>query len=113
VHTNPDSYRGADVLYISYALLPKDQPVPKGPLEVAPELVVEVRSPTDRLKTVLAKGQEYLDAGVKYVMIIDPETESVGVFHDEELPIRFHNGDTVTLPGLFPDFAVPARAFFE
>jgi hypothetical protein len=36
--SNPDTFRGADVCFISYDRLPKDQPTPKGPLEVAPDL---------------------------------------------------------------------------
>jgi Uma2 family endonuclease len=41
--TNPDTYRGADVCFVSYTRWPKEQPRPKGPLEVAPDLVIEVR----------------------------------------------------------------------
>ncbi|CAN5121732.1 Uma2 family endonuclease [soil metagenome] len=113
LRSNPSSFRGPDVLFISYKLLPKSAKRPKGPLEVMPELVIEVRSPTDRLKVVTDKGREYLDAGVKVVIIIDPETESLGVFRDEELPQRFHNGDTVTIPDVLPGFSAPVKAFFE
>jgi Uma2 family endonuclease len=113
IHTDPDSYYGADVLYISYKKLPKKVPTPKGPLEVPPDLCIEVRSPTDRLKAVVRKAQDYLDAGVTAVMVIDPETESLAVFRADELPIRFHNGDTVTIPDVLPGFAVPEKAFFE
>lgn len=112
VSKNPDSYRGPDVLYISYDRLPREQQTPAGPLEVPPELVVEVRSPSDSLKQIMAKGQEYLDAGVTAVIIIDPETESLGVFRPNELPQRFSNGDTVTLPDVLPGFSAPAKAFF-
>jgi Uma2 family endonuclease len=113
VSTDPDSYRGADVCVISYEKLPKHQPTPKGPLEFAPELVVEVRSPSDRHKAVRQKIEDYLSAGVKVVMVVDPETESVGVFRDDELPIRFHNGDTITIPDVLPKFHVPVKAIFE
>ena len=55
----PDTYRGADVCFIGYTRWPKEQPLPKGPLEVAPELVVEVRSPTDRLGGIQIKVGEF------------------------------------------------------
>src|SRR4051794_19798285 len=32
VRTGPETYRGADVCFISYGQLPKEQPTPKGPL---------------------------------------------------------------------------------
>src|SRR5262245_15247097 len=47
VRVGPDSVRGGDVLYFSYERLPKGD-VPEGLLPVAPDLVVEVRSPSDR-----------------------------------------------------------------
>jgi len=112
-HNDPVSYRGPDLLYVSHALLPADQEFPDGPFEFAPELVIEVRLPSDRLKKVIEKGQEYLDAGVKVVIIIDPDTESLGVFRAEELPMRYHNGDIVTLPDVLPGFSTPVKAFFE
>jgi Uma2 family endonuclease len=111
--TNPDGYRGADVAYISHDILPATVPHPKGPLVPPLELVVEVRSPSDSYGEVATKAYEYLDAGVRVVMVIDPETNSVGVFRPNELPVRFHNGDVVVLPDVLPGFAVPVGKFFE
>jgi Uma2 family endonuclease len=111
--TNPDGCRGADVLYISYATLPADVPTPKGAYTPPLELVVEVRSPTNTIPELTAKANEYLDAGVQVVLILDPETASVGVFRAEELPFRLHNGDELTLPDVLPGFAAPVKRFFE
>jgi Uma2 family endonuclease len=111
--TNPDGYRGADVAFVSYDILPATVPHPKGPLIPPIELVAEVRSPSDTYSEVATKAYEYLDAGVKVVLVVDPETSSVGVFRPNELPVRFHNGDVVTLPDVLPGFAVPVGRFFE
>lgn len=112
--TNPDTYRGADVCFVSYARLPKDQPSPKGPLEVAPDLVFEVRSPTDRTGDIQIKVGEYLNAGVTVVVVLDPEIEAASVYRQtESFPQRMHNGDELTLPDVLPGFAVPVRRFFE
>src|SRR4051812_967579 len=56
-----DTVRGADVCYLSYARLPKDQETPDGPIP-APELVIEVRLPSDKLHRLAAKASDYLDA---------------------------------------------------
>jgi Uma2 family endonuclease len=103
--------RGADVLFVSYSRLPAG-PVPED-LPVAPDLVVEVRSPTDRIGDIQIKIGEYLNAGVRVVVLVDPNTESVAVFRADELPQRFSNGDELTLPDVLPGFAVPVRRFFE
>jgi Uma2 family endonuclease len=113
IRTKPDGVRGADVCFVSYARLPKDRPRGKGPLGVPPDLVVEVRSPSDRIKDVSAKAYEYLEAGVGAVLVLDPDTESAAVFRPDELPQRFSNGDEVSLADVIPGLAVPARAFFE
>ncbi len=114
VGTNPDTYRGADVCFLSYARLPKDQPRPKGPLEVPPELVIEVRSPTDRAGNIEDKVAEYLNAGVTVVVVLDPAFDSATVYRQsDDFPQRMHNGDELTLPDVLPGFAVPVRRFFE
>lgn len=110
----PDTYRGADVCFIGYTRWPKEQPLPKGPLEVAPELVVEVRSPTDRTSNILGKVSDYLQAGVVVVLVLDPAIEAVTIYREtEDIPQRFSNGDELTLPDLLPGFTVPVRKFFE
>ncbi|WP_439631923.1 Uma2 family endonuclease [Gemmata sp.] len=107
-----DSVRGPDVAFVSYARMPKG-PIPDGPLPCAPDLVVEVRSPSDRIPHLSAKASEYLDAGVTVVLVLDPETESLAVFRENEFPVRMHNGDELALPDVFPGFAVAVKAFFE
>jgi Uma2 family endonuclease len=81
----PDSVRGPDVAYFSYSRVPKDQP-PEGHPSVAPELVFEVRSPSDRWSAITGKVAEYLTAGVLVVCVLDPETESVGIYTQNEFP---------------------------
>src|SRR5262249_39769351 len=69
---DPDRVRGADVSYYSYERLPKG-PVPEGLLPVAPDLVVEVRS-SELWTEVFTKVGEYLRAGVRVVVVLDPAT---------------------------------------
>ena len=110
----PGSYRGADVCYLSYARLPKDQPIAKGPLESPPELVIEVRSPTDREGEIDRKVEEYLRVGVAVVIVLDPNVDVATVYRQsEEIPQRFSNGDELTLPDVLPGFSVAVRKFFE
>lgn len=51
---DPDTVRGADVSFYSYAKIPKGK-FPRGYLDVVPDLVVEVRSDDDRWREILAK----------------------------------------------------------
>jgi len=107
----PDSVRGPDVLYISYERLPKG-PMPAGLLDCVPEFIAEVRSASDTWKKMLNKSSEYLNAGVKIVLILDPDKAAATIFRGEELPQTLHNGDSITLPDLLPGFSVTLAKVF-
>ncbi len=110
--TGVDSTRGADVCYLSYSRLPKDQETPNGSVP-SPDLVIEVRSPTDRLNRLMGKAYEYLEAGVAVVVLLFPETQSATIFRNEELPVQLGSDHELTLPDVLPGFAVRVSAFFE
>jgi len=112
VKEETETLRGPDVAFVSYTRMPKG-PIPNGPIPCAPDLVIEVRSPSDRIPQLSAKATEYLDAGVVVVIVLDPETESLAVFRENEFPIRMHNSDELTLPDVLPGFAVEVKKFFE
>lgn len=107
----PDTMRGPDVAFYSYTRVPEG-PLPEG-YWPAPELVFEVRSESDRWPAINAKAGEYLTAGVLVVCVLDPETESVGVYSQSEFPRRMTAEEELTLPEVFPDYRVPVRQFFE
>jgi Uma2 family endonuclease len=107
-----ETLRGPDVAFVSFAKMPPGD-IPEGPLPVAPELVIEVRSPSNRISQLSAKASEYLEAGVTVVVVLDPTTESLAVYREDEFPIRMHNSDELTLPDVLPGFAVQVKKFFE
>jgi Uma2 family endonuclease len=110
--SDPDRVRGADVCFFSYDRLPKG-PVPGGLLEVPPDLVVEVRSPSDGWNDVFIKVGEYLSAGVRVVVVLDMTTRSASVYRKDEFQQIFDNGDSLVIPDVLPGFTVPVAKFFE
>ena len=108
---NPDRVRGADLVYWSRERWSGE--VPDGIVDAPPDLVVEARSPTDRWGDVQIKIGEYLNAGVRVVVLLDPKTETVYVHRQDEIQQLLHNGDELTLPDVLPGFAVPIARFFE
>lgn len=107
----PDTVRGPDVAFYSYERVPKG-PLPKG-YWPAPELVFEVRSPSDRMSDLYAKVSEYIKAGVKVVCLVDPDKATVMVYPGEEFPRLLGANDELTLPEVLPDFRIPVRQLFE
>jgi Uma2 family endonuclease len=108
---DPDTVRGADVAFYTYAKIPRGK-IRKGYLDVVPDLVVEVRSDGDRWGDVEAKVKEYLDAGVTVVIILDPEPERAHVFRSDQPPRVLGPDEELTIPDLLGDFRVPVRRFF-
>jgi Uma2 family endonuclease len=108
----PDTVRGGDVEFYSYARVPRG-PVPRGYLPVVPEIVFEVRSPTDRWGRILAKVGEYLEAGVTLVCVLDEQTETARVYRGEEPDQAFTAEQELTLPEVLPEFREVVGRFFE
>jgi Uma2 family endonuclease len=109
---NPDTVRGADVAYYSYARLPKG-PLATGYGPEVPELVVEVVSASDRWRDIHEKVAEYLRAGVLVVVVLDPTPQTAHVFGADDAPRALGPEDELILPGILEGFRVRVGRFFE
>jgi Uma2 family endonuclease len=108
----PDTVRGADVAYYSYARLPKGK-LPTGYGPEVPELVVEVRSAHDRWSEIIEKVSEYLNAGVLVVVVLDPEPQIAQVFTADDPPMTLKTEEELVLPGVLDEFRVRVGQFFD
>ena len=75
---SPDTVRAPDVAFICTDRWPATEP--PGFAEMAPDLAVEVLSPSDRPGAVLAKISDYLEAGTRLVWVVDPLKRSARVY---------------------------------
>ena len=109
---NPDTVRAPDVLFLSHA---RDAGRTRrdGFLEVAPDLVVEILSPTDRPDTVRRKLDEYLAAGVRLAWVIDPAARTVHVHPASGEPRSLAAGEILAGADVLPGFALPLDEIFE
>jgi Uma2 family endonuclease len=110
---DPERVYGADVCFVSYDRLPKDAEIPEGVLPVTPNLVVEVRSPSDTWTQAIGKVVDYLKAGIPVVVFIDPNTKTASVCVEPFGQQMFGPEDTLTIPEVLPGLAVPVAKFFE
>jgi Uma2 family endonuclease len=108
----PDSVRGADVAFYSYARLPKGS-LPATYPDVAPDLIVEILSPADRWPKAIEKVAEYLSAGVSLVIVLDDANRSAQLFDAERGGRTLAEGDDLVLETILPGFHVVVRQFFE
>jgi Uma2 family endonuclease len=80
---------------------------------LAPDLAVEVLSPTDRMGDALAKISMYLQAGVQIVWLVDPSSQTVTVFQPDAAPATLRTGDTLDGGSVLPGFSLPVAEMFS
>ncbi len=109
-HRNPDTVRGADVLFISQGRLA--QATPGKFLDVAPEIVVEILSPDDRWSEVRKKLREYFEIGVLVVLVVDAEGQTI-IAYRSPIDLHEYSGDDVLmLEDLLPGFRLRVADLF-
>lgn len=79
---------------------------PQSFAELAPDLMVEVKSPTDSIIKLRTKIDEFLALGTRVGILINPEQEWVEIRRSGEDPIVLQNGDILTVPDLLPGWEV-------
>jgi Uma2 family endonuclease len=100
IQRNPDTVRAPDVGFVAARRVPPG-PAP-GFFEGAPDLAVEVVSPGDRASELLAKVQDWLDAGCQIVWVVDPAKRTVAVHRPDAQPARLGPADELTAEDLLP-----------
>jgi Uma2 family endonuclease len=72
--------RQPDVLFITHAQLAQGGSVPaRGPMEIAPELVVEILSDSERQSMIAGKLADYIAIGVKEAWLVRPDAQTLEV----------------------------------
>lgn len=78
----------------------------------APDLAVEVLSPSDRMADALRKVALYLEAGVRLVWLVDPDEQTVIVFRPDTTPQKLDATMTIDGGDVLPRFSVPVAEMF-
>jgi Uma2 family endonuclease len=107
---HPPTVRGPDVAFVSASRLPAEVPISFWTL--APDLAVEVISPSNRPKGIRLKVIDFFEAGTAEVWVVQPRKRTVVIHHA--------NGDTRTVAGdesliseLLPGLALSLRDVFQ
>ncbi|WP_026072363.1 Uma2 family endonuclease [Nodosilinea nodulosa] len=79
---------------------------PRSFAELAPDLMVEVKSPTDSAAKLRDKIQEFLNLGTQVGILINPESRQVEVYRLGQEAIALSDGDILTVPDLLPGWEV-------
>jgi len=102
--------RAPDAAFVRADRLPP--PDDLGFYRLAPDLVVEVNSTSDRASDVLAKALMWLEAGVRLVWVADPPTRTVTVYTPGGESRVLHEDEELTGGEVLPDFRVSLATLF-
>ena len=109
----PNSVVQPDAAYISKA---RAGGIPKKVFATAPDLAIEVISPSETVRAVLDKARLYLQAGARLVLAVDAETKKVDVYRlaeNGELRVQTLGiADTLDASEALPGFVVKIQDLF-
>jgi Uma2 family endonuclease len=107
----PDTVRGPDVSFVSKARLAGVDE--RRWFRGAPDLAVEILSPSNRPGEVHAKVADYLAAGARLCWVVDTERRRVAVYRQILFPTYLSVDDTLDGGDVLPGFSVRLSELFE
>jgi Uma2 family endonuclease len=108
---NPDTVRAPDVAFVSRQRLEAVGET-EGYWPGAPDVAVEVISPSDRYTDVEDKVVEWLEAGSRMVIVVNPRQRSVTVYHSRTGVVRLTEEDMLEGGDVVPGWQLPIREVF-
>ncbi len=106
-----DTVREPDIAFTSAEKIPLDAEIP-GYAEVAPDLVVEMASPSDSRREVHDQAQMWLRHGVRLVWVVYPDTRTVDVYRPDDAA-TLGADDALDGGDVLPGFSCAVSAVFD
>jgi Uma2 family endonuclease len=106
---DPATVRGPDVSFVRASREKAEGSWGHG----APDLAVEIVSPSDSAGEIERKVRQYLAAGGRMVWVVYPRSRSVHVFEPGGVARIVEADQHIEAPELLPGFSVAVKEFFE
>jgi Uma2 family endonuclease len=107
---DPDTVLAPDFSYVAKGRL--SEPLTEKYPPVAPDLVVETRSPSETRAGAGAKAHQWLEAGVRMVLELNPRKKELTVYRPGLAPKVLSNADTFSGEDVLPGFTRPVSTLF-
>jgi len=108
LESGSETVLGPDVAFVRAERVQRD----KSFARLAPDLAVEVRSPSDRRRSIMEKVGRYLAAGTPLVWLLEPAQRAVTVFAAGEPPRVLGVADVLDGGDVLPGFRLPLSDLF-
>jgi len=109
---DPERVRCPDVAFISRGRIPADG-LPERFFSGAPDLAVEVLSPSDDPVDVQQKIRDWLEGGARQVWIVAGRAKTVTVYRSDGSARLLRESDVLEGEDVVPGLSIPLRQLFE
>ena len=110
LETEPDTVRAPDVAWITSGRIPEGT---QGYPELAPDLAIEVKSPSNSNAEMGEKASMWLAYGSQQVWILNPENTTVIVRRPYSEAVVLSENDVLDGGDLLPGFSIEVWRFFR
>ena len=110
--TDPDHVLAPDFAFISNERL-SEIGESDGFAQGAPDIAVEIISPNDRYTEVEEKVEDWLNAGCRAVIIVNPRRRTVNLHRSPTDVTTLTESDTLEISDIVPGWRMPIEAIFE
>ena|SRR5947208_1512729 len=107
----PDTVRAPDIAFVSSERVEATGTL-TGFRSGAPDLVVEVLSPSDRIGRVEAKVKQWLETGARLVWVVSPKLKTVTVYRSLWDIVALTEKDTLDGGDVVPGFQIKVADIF-
>jgi Uma2 family endonuclease len=109
---DPDTVRAPDIAFV------RADRWPHGEAEhhfgqFPPDLAVEVRSPSETMRSLHSKAEAYIAAGVRLVWLVDVASRTIVVFASDAEPQILSEADILDGGDVIPGFRMPVKDVFR
>ena len=112
LRSGPDTVRGPDVAFVVAGKDEWEALVTRFGSN-APDIAVEVVSPSNTAAEMERRVEDYLAAGAQRVWVACPSSRSVTVRRADDSTITYTGDDVITDEELLPDFSLPLSDIFR
>lgn len=109
---DPDVVRAPDVFFVRAERLPPGE-LPETFADFAPDMAVEVVSPSETANEIREKVQDYLATGTALVVVIYPKMRELVAHTPDGLARTYRSGEIFTAPDVLPGFSCVVAELFK
>lgn len=112
ISRDPDTVLAPDVAYVQRSRYEELEETTSY-LPIAPDLVIEVLSPSDRFAAVESKAFAWLDSNSQLVLLVDPENESIHAYRSRKRIEIFEAHETIDCSDAVAEWTLSVADVFK